>query len=80
MINSSSIKSRILSNIKELDKSDYYDICALIKMYITDIDNEIISVSLRGTYINLDKLDNGLLQQMDNMILTKLQRIHLNQI
>lgn len=72
-------KRRISSSIRELDRSDYNDICSLIKMFIPVIDNDIITISARGTYINLDRLDNNLLQQLDNMVVTKLQRIHLDQ-
>ena len=72
-------KRRILSSIRELDRSDYNDICSLIKMFIPTVDNDIITISARGTYINLDRLDNNLLQQLDNMVVTKLQRIHLDQ-
>ncbi len=73
-------KRRIMASIRELDKSDYNDICSLIKIYIPNDNNNIISISARGTYINLDQLDNKLLQQLDNMVLTKLQRIHSEQV
>ncbi len=71
---------RISSSIRELDKSDQYDICSLIKMYIPVADNISISISERGTHIDLYKLDHNLLKQLDNMVLTKLQRIHLEQV
>jgi len=73
-------KRRITSSIRELDRSDCNDICSLIKMFIPDVDNDIITISARGTYINLDRLNNNLLQQIDNIIITKLQRIHLEQL
>lgn len=73
-------KRRIMASIRELDKSDYNDICSLIKIYIPNDGNNIISISARGTYINLDQLDPKLLQQLDNMVLTKLQRIHSEQV
>lgn len=73
-------KRRIMASIRELDKSDYNDIGSLIKIYIPNDNNNIISISARGTYINLDQLDNKLLQQLDNMVLTKLQRIHSEQV
>lgn len=72
-------KQRIKSSIRELDRSDCIDICSLIKMFIPGVDNKIVIQSARGTYINLDYLDNTLLQQLDNIIVTKLQRIHLDQ-
>jgi len=72
-------KQRIKSSIRELDRSDYIDICSLIKMFVPTIDNIVVSQSARGTIINLDCLDNTLLQQLDNIIVTKLQRIHLDQ-
>lgn len=73
-------KRRISLSIRELDRSDFNDICVLIKMFIPHADNDIITLSARGTYINLDRLDSEILQQLDNMVLTKLQRIHLNQL
>jgi hypothetical protein len=72
-------KQRIKSSIRELDRSDWIDICSLIKMFIPGVDNIIVIQSARGTYINLDHLDNTLLQQLDNIIVTKLHRIHLDQ-
>lgn len=72
-------KQRIKSSIRELDRSDYNDICSLIKMFIPAVDNVTVIQSARGTYINLDCLDANLLQQLDNIIVTKLQRIHLGQ-
>jgi hypothetical protein len=73
-------KRRIMASIRELDKSDYNDICSLIKIYIPVANNNIISISARGTYINLDQIDEHLLKQLDNMVLTKLQRIHSEQV
>lgn len=78
--NADVVKRRIFSSIRELDRSDHYDICALIKMFIPVADNVSISISERGTHINLDYLDTSLLKQLDNMVLTKLQRIHLEQV
>lgn len=72
-------KRRIAASIRELDKSDQYDICSLIKMYISTTNNSSISISERGTHINLDQLEDELIRQLDNMIMTKLQRIHLEQ-
>lgn len=74
------IKHRIASSIKDLDKSDHYDICVLIKMYIPVADDVSVSISATGTHIMLDSLDINLLKQLNNMILTKLQRIHLEQV
>ncbi len=73
------VKQRIKASIRELDKSDYEDICAFIKIFVPVVDNEIVSQSKLGTYIHLDPLDDTLLQQLDNVILTKLQRIHMDQ-
>ncbi len=73
-------KRRIVSSIRELDKSDQYDICSLIKMYIPVANNTSVSISERGTHIDLDQLSEELLRQLDNMVMTKLQRIHLEQV
>ncbi len=73
MTNSKNIKAFIVDSIKDLDKTDYVDICVLIKSNTTD--SKMVSESARGTYIDLDYLDHDLLQQLDNMISTKLQRI-----
>lgn len=72
-------KQRIKFSIRELDRSDCNDICSLAKMFVPVVDNKIVIQSARGTYINLDHLDHALLQQLDNIIVTKLQRIHLDQ-
>lgn len=72
------IKKRIESSIRELDKSDYEDICKLIKLFIPRADNNIITVINKGTRIDLNKLDDALLQKLDNMIDGKLQRIRNN--
>jgi hypothetical protein len=72
------IKKRIESSIRELDKSDYEDICKLIKLFIPHADNNIITVINKGTRIDLNKLDDTLLHKLDNMIDSKLQRIHMN--
>ncbi len=73
------IKKRIRASIRELDRTDYIDICSLIKTHIPIADNVVVIISARGTHIELDYLDPQLLRQMDNMIMTKLQRIHLDQ-
>lgn len=67
------IKRRIAGSIKDLDRTDYIDICILIKSNIQD--SSMISETARGTFIDLDGLDESLLKQLDNMISTKLQRI-----
>lgn len=77
--NAELVKRRIVSSIRELDKSDQNDMCELIKIHIPVADNVSISISERGTHVNLDQLDDKLLQQLDNMVLTKLQRMHLDQ-
>lgn len=67
------IKRRISGSIKDLDRTDYIDICILIKSNTQD--SSMISETARGTFIDLDGLDESLLKQLDNMISTKLQRI-----
>lgn len=69
----STIKRKISNSIKELDPNDYVDICVLIKSNISS--SEMISETPRGTFIDLDKLDENVLKQLDNMIATKMQRI-----
>ncbi len=68
-----SIKKRIVNAIKDLDRTDCIDLCVLIKSNIND--SSVVSETPRGTFIDLDKLDDELLKQMDHMISTKLQRI-----
>jgi hypothetical protein len=67
------IKRRIASAIKELDPTDYIDLCILIKS--NAVSDDVISETPRGTFVKLDRLDYNLLQQLDDMINTKLQRI-----
>lgn len=67
------IKRRISTAIKELDRTDYVDICILIKSNNGSAD--VISETPRGTFVKLDQLEYSLLQQLDDMINTKLQRI-----
>lgn len=74
-----SAKWRITSSIRELDRSDLIDICQHIKIYIPGVDGNIIAMSARGTYINLDLLDDQLLQDLDNIVVSKLQRIYIAQ-
>lgn len=71
--NLSAIKRRITSSIKDLDPHDYIDICVLIKSNTTKTD--MINETPRGTFIDLDQIQIELLQQLDHMIFTKLQRI-----
>ena len=66
-------KVEILDTVKDLDKNDYIDICKLIKL--TTLDYSMIDVNERGTYIDLDRLDKGLLNEIHSMVHTKLQRI-----
>ena len=67
------IKRRIFNSVKDLDQSDYVDICVLIKSNTNN--SSMVNETPRGTFINLDLLSTALLQQLDNMISTKLQRI-----
>ncbi len=66
-------KVEILDTVKDLDKNDYIDICKLIKL--TTLDYSMIDINERGTYIDLDRLDKGLLSEIHSMVHTKLQRI-----
>ena len=68
-------KRRIISSIKDLDKSDYNDICTIIKNNTTD--TSMVNITVKGTYINLDKINNDILRHLDQMVQTKLQRIAL---
>ena len=68
-------KRRIISSIKDLDKSDYNDICMIIKNNTTD--TSMINITVKGTYINLDRIQIDILKQLDQMVQTKLQRIAL---
>lgn len=67
------VKRRISSAIKDLERTDYIDICVLIKSNTTK--TNMINETPRGTFVNLEMLDENLLFQLDNMINTKLQRI-----
>jgi hypothetical protein len=67
------VKRTIVDAIKDLDRTDYIDLCVLIKSNTTE--TTAINENARGTFIDLDGLDDGLLLQLENMILTKLQRI-----
>lgn len=69
----SSIKKKIANAIKDLERNDYIDLCVLIKSNTTDLC--MITETARGTFIDLDLLDNELIRQLDHMISTKLQRI-----
>lgn len=67
------VKRRITTAIKDLDRTDYMDICILIKS--NTIDSSMINETLRGTFIDLDRIDEKIIYQLDNMISTKLHRI-----
>ncbi len=69
----SGMKKYILGYIKDLDKNDYIDICKFINMKSSDY--SMITVSKKGTYINLDLLNKELLSELYSMVHTKLQRI-----
>jgi len=72
-MNINTIKRTIVDAIKDLDHTDHIDLCSMIKSDITD--ESMINETQRGTFINLDNLDEQLLQQLAHMIFTKLQRI-----
>jgi len=67
------IKRKISNAIKDLDRPDYIDVCVLIKSNSND--TSMISETPRGTFIDLDRINDGLVQQLYHMIDTKLQRI-----
>ena len=69
----SKVKRNIVNSIKDLDRTDYIDICVLIKSNTTD--TSMINETARGTFIDLDRLEPSILYQLDNVISTKLQRI-----
>jgi hypothetical protein len=71
-------KRRIVAGMRDLDRSDYHDICVMIKTVYPKSDNKIITVSARGTHVNLDNLDDDLLKQLDDKIASKIQRIYAN--
>ena len=70
-------KRRIVAGMRDLDRSDYHDICVMIKTVHPKCDSRIITVSARGTHVNLDNLDENLLKQLDDKIISKLQRIYM---
>lgn len=70
-------KQRIVSGMRDLDRSDYHDICVMIKTVYPKCDNNIVTISARGTHVNLDELDHELLKQLDDKIISKLQRIYM---
>ncbi len=74
MEDAKAIKKNIVNAIKELDLTDYVDICILIKSKASDT-SKIVTETPRGTFIDLDSIDIGLLQQLGHMVSTKLQRI-----
>jgi hypothetical protein len=67
------VKRRIVSAIKDLDRTDCIDICVLIKSNLHS--DSPINETPRGTFVDLDMLDAELLKQLDNMIKTKLIRL-----
>ncbi len=67
------IKRMIVNSIKDLDTSDYIDICTLIKSNLSVY--SMVNETPRGTFIDLDMLDVSIINQLYNMISTKLQRI-----
>lgn len=67
------IKRSIANAIKDLDRADYSDICVMIKSNSTA--TAMVSETPRGTFIDLDQLDDNLIRQLNLMISTKLQRI-----
>lgn len=67
------IKKTITRSIKDLDYSDFIDICVFIKSHVNNY--TMINETPKGTFIDLDKLDDQLIYQLNNIITTKLQRI-----
>ncbi len=67
------LKRDIVSSVKNLDRSDYMDICMLIKSNMTQY--PMVNETPRGTFINLDMLEEAVVHQLHDMITTKLQRI-----
>lgn len=67
------IKKTIVNAIKDLDQSDFIDICMLVKSNVVNTD--MVTETPRGTFIDLDQLEDDLLRQLNNAIVTKLQRI-----
>lgn len=72
-IDISLIKRKITSAIKDLDPTDYIDICVLIKTNTSK--TSMVNETPRGTFIDLDQLEDDILKQLHNMISTKLLRI-----
>ena len=68
-----SIKRRIATSIKDLDRVDCIDICVFIKSNTTS--TSMVNETPRGTFIDLDCIEDEVLIQLDHMISTKLQRI-----
>lgn len=68
-----SMKREIVESIKDLDISDYRDICSLIKSKTTN--DIMINETSIGTNINLDLIEDALLRHIYDMVTTKLQRI-----
>jgi hypothetical protein len=75
MESKNNIKQFIVSSIRDLDRGDLIDICRTIKMHGND---SAVSVNTKGSYIDLDKLDDALLLDLNNIIKTKLKRITSN--
>lgn len=67
------MKKKITTAIKDLDRTDFIDICILIKSNTSD--SSMINETPRGTFIDLDRVDENIIYQLDNMISTKLHRI-----
>ncbi len=67
------MKRAIVNAIKDMDKTDCIDICILIKSNVNA--DSMVNETPRGTFIDLDKLEDEILSQLYNMISTKLQRI-----
>lgn len=75
MESKNNIKQFIVSSIRDLDRMDLIDICRTIKNYGED---SAVSVNTKGSYIDLDKLSDNLLFELNNIIKTKLKRITSN--
>lgn len=67
------MKRDIVNAIKDLDRTDYIDMCVFIKSNSSD--HRMVSETPRGTFIDLDQIYNDLLIQLHNIIKTKLHRI-----
>lgn len=67
------LKKFIISESKDLEKSDYVDILTIL---VTKLDNNsILKTSQRGTFINLDNIGRDLLIMLYSMVHSKIQRI-----